>query len=116
MISLKESPLYTSRHLNGVEKSIQFTVELECDGKLPFLDLLLSHESDGSITTAVYRKSTHTDRYLDFESLSHKKSVVNTLLSRARSHSSSTSTATVELNHVICALKSNGYPIKGLLV
>ena len=100
-------------HLNGVEKSIQFTVELECDGKLPFLDLLLSHESDGSITTAVYRKSTHTGRYLDFEShhpLSHKKSVVNTLLSRARSHSSSTSTATFELNHVIGALKSNGYP------
>ena len=46
-------------HLNGVEKSIQFTVELECDGKLPFLDLLLSHESDRSITTAVQKVYSH---------------------------------------------------------
>lgn len=49
-------------------RRVHFTVELECDGKLPFLDLLLPHESDGSITTAIYRKSTHTDKYIDFES------------------------------------------------
>ena len=60
-----------------------------------------------------YRKSTHMDKYLDFEShhpLSHKKSVVSTLLARVRSHFSSTSTATAELNHIMCALQSNGYP------
>ena len=48
-------------HLNGVKPSIQFT---ESEGKLPFLDVLLQCDLDGSILMTVYRKSTHTDRYL----------------------------------------------------
>ena len=52
--------------LNGIEDSIQFTVEVENDSKLPFLDVLLHHEQDGSITTMVYRKPSHTDMYLNY--------------------------------------------------
>ena len=73
-------------HLNGVEPSIQFTVEVESDGKLPFLDVLLQRDPDGSISTTVFRKTTHMDRYLDFMShhpLAHKLAVVKTLHSRA---------------------------------
>ena len=51
-------------HLNGVEPSIQFTVETELEGKLPFLDVLLPCDLDRSILTTVYRKSINTDRYL----------------------------------------------------
>ena len=72
-------------HLNGVEPSIQFTVEMESEGKLPFLDVLLQRDPDGSISTTVYRKATHTDRYLDFMShhpLAHKRAVVKTVHSR----------------------------------
>ena len=74
-------------HLNNVNKHIQFTVEEEENGVLPFLDVLLTRDIDGTIETSVYRKQTHTDRYLDFSShhpLSHKKSVVTSLLSRAK--------------------------------
>ena len=51
-------------HLNGVEPSIQFTLEAESEGKLPFLDVPLQCDLDGSILMTVYRKSTQTDRYL----------------------------------------------------
>ena len=51
-------------HLNGIEPSIQFTLETKSEWKLPFLDVLLQCDLDGSILTTVYRKPTHTDRYL----------------------------------------------------
>jgi len=73
-------------HLNSVDESIQLTFEMESSGCLPILDVLMSRQPDGSIQTSVYRKGTHTDYYLDYNShhpLSHKKSVVSTLMNRA---------------------------------
>ena len=40
---------------------IQFTREVEEDGKLPFLDCLVSRD-ENTLRTAIYRKPTHTDR------------------------------------------------------
>ena len=51
-------------HLNSIDPHIQFTVERESGGQLPFLDMLLTREEDGTISTEVYRKPTHTDQYL----------------------------------------------------
>ena len=104
-------------HLNGVEPSIQFTVELESDGNLPFLDVLLQRDPDGSIATTVYRKATHTDRYLDFMShhpLSHKLAVVKTLHGRAEAICSDVTTKDWETRHIRWALINNGYP-RGVL-
>ena len=100
------------QHLNSVEPSIQFTVERESNGQLPFLDLLVTRDTDGSISTCVYRKPTHSDQYLHFSShhpTSHKRSVVRTLLSRAATHSSSLVERSREESHVHRALLSNGY-------
>ena len=75
-------------HLNSINPNIQYTLELE-DTKgqgLTFLDTITTR-SDTQIQVNVYRKPTHTDHYLDFHSyhpLCHKRSVVNTLLRRAR--------------------------------
>ncbi len=44
--------------------SIKFTMESEEDSKLPFLDYLLKRENDGVLTSTIYGKATHTDRYL----------------------------------------------------
>ena len=88
-------------------------MEVESNGQTPFLDVLLHHKADGSITTGVYRKATHTDRYLDFQSyhpVSHKRSVISTLLSRAGTHSSTPDLMRAESERVIRALKCNGYP------
>ena len=47
-------------HLNSIDTSIQFTCEVEVNSLLPFLDVLLHHNGDGSISTSVYHKPTHT--------------------------------------------------------
>ena len=88
------------QHLNGIKESINFTVEVESEGCIPFLDVLIARQPDGSISTSVYRKGTHADKYLDFDShhqLSHKRSVDTTLQSRAESHCTSSATTTDEI-------------------
>ena len=101
------------QHLNSIEQSIQFTCEVKENGQLPFLDVLLSKEDDGRISTSVYRKPTYTDHYLHFSShhpQSHKQSVVCTLFSRAVSLSSSSLVRSTEEVHISEALEDNGYP------
>ena len=60
------------------------SVSEESDGQLPFLDILLSREEDGFISTSVHCKTTHTNQYLCFHShhpTAHKRAVVRTLVS-----------------------------------
>ena len=100
-------------HLNSVNKHIQFTVEEEKDGTLPFLDVLLTRSSDGTIETSVYRKKTHKDRYLDFAAyhpLCRKKSVVRSLLSRAKALLSTAMESKTEERRVSKTLRTNGFP------
>ncbi|XP_054709417.1 uncharacterized protein LOC129219122 [Uloborus diversus] len=71
---------------NSQHENIQFTMETENDGKLPFLDVLVSRRDDGSLGHRVYRKPTHTDRYLHKDSNHHprqKRGVMKTLFVRA---------------------------------
>ena len=62
------------QHLNSIEPSIQFTVERETDGKLPFFEYLqyVQRTTDGKLETVVYRKPTHSDKYLSFNSHHHR--------------------------------------------
>ena len=100
-------------HLNSIEPSIQLTRELKEDGGLPFLDVQLKRSADGSVSTLVYRKKTHTDQYLYFSSnhpLAHKRSVINTLFTRASTLSSFSAEQSAEEKHVAGTLIRNGYP------
>ena len=101
------------QHLNSIEPSIQFTVERETDRKLAFLDTCAHRTIKGKLETDVYRKSTHTDKYLLFNShhpRSHKMSVATTLLSRAESLTSNSVARDNERQYVINVLKENNYP------
>ncbi|KAJ8910270.1 hypothetical protein NQ315_014004 [Exocentrus adspersus] len=41
-------------HLNSINSRIQFTMEVEEDGKLLFLDVLVSRNADGTLGHTVY--------------------------------------------------------------
>ena len=101
------------KHLNSIEPSIQFTVEIEENGRLPFLDVLITRNDDGTLCSSIYRKKTHTDQYLQYSShhpSSHKQSVARTLFTRASTHSSSLVQRAEEETHIIEALHNNDYP------
>ena len=99
-------------HLNSVEPSVQFTLEREKDRNLPFLDLNVSSGVQGNLETSVYRKPTHTDKYLEVDAhhpICHKKSVAKTLLKRADCLPSSLDSKPEERKYVSNVLKANGY-------
>ena len=71
--------------LNSFDMNIKFTYELEHDGKLPFIDVLLCR-SGKKIYTTVYRKAINNDVYLNwsvFAPISLKRGTLKTLIERA---------------------------------
>ena len=75
-------------HLNRQNVDIQFTKEIEENGKIPFLDCLVTrNNNDNKLNTTVYRKPTHTDRLLDqssYNPTSHKATTIQSLTRRAQ--------------------------------
>ena len=57
-----------SQHLNSQQPSNRFTMETENNSKIAFLDTSVCREPDGCLTSSVYRKPTHTDQYLAYDS------------------------------------------------
>ena len=102
------------QHINTVDPSIQFTVEeAKEDGSIPFLDTIIRPEEDGSFTIGVYRKPTHTDLYLPWDSnhnIAAKYSVINTLTHRAHTLCSTPELAEQELQHLEEVLGACKYP------
>ena len=56
----------TIEKLNSYHSRLKFTYELEFDHKLPFLNLLIIKNEDGTIETNWYRKITYSGRYLKY--------------------------------------------------
>ena len=75
------------QHLNSQQPTIHFTMETKKDSKIAFLNTSLSREPDGHLTTSVYRKPTHTDPYLAYDShhpQSVKRGIVKCLYDRMK--------------------------------
>jgi hypothetical protein len=71
------------KHLNSIHQNIAFTMEVDQQGTLPFLDVLVKRRPDGSLGHLVYRKPAHTDLYLHAKSEHHpaqKRAVLSTLV------------------------------------
>ena len=98
--------------LNNFHKNLQFTFEEEQEDKIAFLDVLIHKQKNGTFHFSIYRKQTHTDRYLNFNSFharSHKISVIDSLVTRALKICSG-SDLQLELTHIEQVLQENDYP------
>ena len=73
---------HSLQHINTQVPNIQFTMgEPDQHGSLPFLDTKVTPGSNNTFITTVYRKPTHTDQYLQWDSnyfITAKHSVYNT--------------------------------------
>ena len=100
-------------HLNTMPTSVKFTKKLEKSGQLVFLDVNAQELKDGSLAASVYRKLTHTDRYLQYSShhlVNQKVGVARTLFSRANRITSNNEKKIKEFHQITKTLKNNGFP------
>ena len=98
-------------HLNRQNSDIQFTRELEDNGKILFLDCLVSRD-DTRLRTTVYHKPTHTDKLFDqssYNPTSHRVTTVRTLTRRAQIICDSADSLRDENKHLRQIFHKNDY-------
>ena len=88
-------------HLN-----VNFTIELKQDDKLAFLYVLVMRTQNGKLATKVYRKTTHTNRYLNYHSAhSKQKQGIKMNLQNQTQSLITKSTDWIKGFYLICSLK-----------
>ena len=102
------------QHINPMDQHIHLTAEnTKEDGFIPLLDTLVSQGPINTLDTLVYRKPTHMDQYLHWDSNHHlpaQYSVCNTLANRARVVCTSQPAFIQEEDHIKQALIRCSYP------
>ena len=99
------------KHLNKQNTGIQFTKEIEENGKIPFLDCLVTRENN-TLRTTVYRKPTHTYRLLDqtyYNPTSHRATTVRTMTTRAQIVCDSDNSLTDEIKQLNTVFIKDNY-------
>ena len=99
-------------YLNTKHPNIKFTMEVEKDKKLSFLDVLISSEKD-NFETSVYRKLTFTGLFMNFKSFlpeTYKLGLISTLIDRIYKISQNREIFNFELKKVKEFLGKNSYP------
>ncbi|XP_072033415.1 uncharacterized protein [Amphiura filiformis] len=104
-----------TEHLNQSDptENVKFTYEKEHEGTIPFLDTLIVRKPDGSVKLLVYRKVTHTDQYLNFNShhpIHQKLGVIRTLFDRMNSIITEDADKKLEETKIKEALGRCGHP------
>ena len=101
-----------SNHINNIHPAIKFTREEEQDNTIAILDTKIKRHPSGKLSFSVYRKATHTDQYLQFDSnqpLQHKLGVVRTLNHRCKTICSNEEEKSKEIEHIRQVLSISGY-------
>ncbi|CAB4023095.1 Hypothetical predicted protein, partial [Paramuricea clavata] len=100
--------------LNNCHPSLNFTMECEVDGKLPFLGME-AIRTHGHIETKVYVKPTNTGLLLHYQShvdRRYKKSLITTMLNRAFRLSSSWKHFVEECDRLKSVFANLRYPLR----
>ena len=64
--------------MNGIENKIQLILQVEERGLLPFLDVGIAKMS-GNLVIKIYRKPTHTQQYIHWNTINPKNNVVGSV-------------------------------------
>ena len=99
-------------HINNLHPYLHFTHELEDEGSIAFLDMLIKNQN-GNLSSSWYRKPTDTGLTLNYHALAplkYKKSVVSSFIYRIYRASSNWKNFHDGLNSAIETLYNNQYP------
>jgi hypothetical protein len=98
-------------HLNGISENIKFTMDLEENNSIPFLDILITRKDNGTLGHKFFRKKTHRESYLHADSHHHpsqKMGVLNTMAIR-ETRISDKEHLKEEIDHLTKVFKNIGY-------
>ena len=97
--------------MNNQSNHIKFTMEIQENIRLPFLEVPITKREDGSLSHQVYRKKTHTDKYVHASSHHHpsqKQGIIHTLATWAVRISNKEHLEN-EVGYLTKAIQNNGY-------
>lgn len=98
--------------INNQFETISFTVEEENEDILPFLDVAIHRTEEGKLDFSIYRKPTHTDRYITSDSHhngSHKQAAFHSMVHRMYNIPMSNENVEKEKNYIFDVAEKNGY-------
>ena len=99
--------------LQNLHPNIDFTME-QSNEEIPFLDILMKKDNNGTITTDIYRKPTDSQKYLHFRSHhpnNCRKSLPLMLARRICTIVTDTDLLNKRLDELKTTLRERGYPL-----
>ena len=99
--------------MNSFHESLKFTQEEESEGAIPFLDMYIKHNEDGTLASTWYCKPSDTGLIMNFHALApmrYKRAVVCGFVHRIYRSCSSWKFVHESLERAKVILTNNQYP------
>ena len=99
--------------MNTTHKNLKFTFDFEQNNRFSFLDVKITHESNG-FSTSVFRKATFSGVFINFDSFifeSYKTSLIFTLLFCCFTICPDMQSFHLEVEQLRQIFKCNNYPV-----
>jgi hypothetical protein len=98
--------------INSLNSKIQFTMEIEQDKKINYLDLSISHKNS-KFSFGIFRKETYTDSIIPYNSAHHystKLAALNSMAYRLANVPMDPEEYSAERNTILTIANNNGFP------